>query len=297
MIVVAVFLLAAAQVPWTACAPTADSDNDVELNGQTLIEMGKNLNIPLLKLLGKTLRTVENKVETLSHNISVSLKDIDEKKEDAKKLEIVRANMDNLTTAMDNIVAEMCSLHPCSDWTEWSGCHASKVGNFGGQTRSRRCGLNTTYCERFTESNVEYESKICEQKCQDDYSKTKAGFCVKLYADNVNTRDDAEAVCVSDGGHLMNIDSAAKASDVEEILSSKAISTIWIDGRRQVAGGVWEYNYKQSDPSFSRWYSTEPSNGSSELCKVFEKKQKRNGAWYWWDRECHNKYNYMCFLI
>lgn len=244
-------------------APATDSDQNGTLNGKTLIEMGNKLQKPLLRLVGKTLISVENGIK-----------------------EEIRSE----------ILKKICLLHPCTQWSEWSKCDSLKYGEFGGQNRSRNCGFNTTLCERYADTSVEYEYRVCESTCPViGYVVSKHGFCLKLY-NEMKTRDEAEEVCQKEQGHLVNIDSFEKVHDVNKTLGEYSYSydNLWIDGRRFVQGGPWEYGYKPSDSSFTYWGDNDPDNGASELCMMYHKHLTHGYSWRNFDTACSVKRGFMC---
>lgn len=249
-------------------APTTDGQESGNLNGKLLIEIGNKVHSPLLRLIGKTFKNIENNIK-----------------------ESVRSEK--------SVIDEICRLHPCSQWSEWSKCDATALGEFGSQTRIRSCELNTTLCKRNGDIRDEYDYKICESTCPDDYSFTNHGFCLKLYADLKKSRDDAEEICRKDKGHLVNVDSFEKVHDVNETLEKQSYTNdkLWIDGRRYVQGGPWEYGYKPSDPSFTFWGNDDPDNGASDLCMRYFKHSIHGFSWRKFDFFCTDKYGFMCEII
>ncbi|XP_045179436.2 uncharacterized protein LOC123539033 [Mercenaria mercenaria] len=202
------------------CAPATNYDDRTidNINGQTLVDVGSKFNITILIVIGKAMKNIENDVKEAA--------------------------------------MELCRLHPCTDWSQWSDCDVSpdKYGQIGAKSRTRNCGGNTTLCERYGISRLAYEYEVCEKFCPIDYTVTKYGFCLKFYA-GPKKWDDAEAVCRNDGGHLVNVDSEIKAHDVNMTLEANSLSgtyanLVWIDGRRSVQGGAWSYGYKSTDSSF-----------------------------------------------
>jgi hypothetical protein len=184
---------------------------------------------------------------------------------------------------IDNIekdIEKICELHPCSEWTAWSGCTA-RVGKFDSKFRTRRCSVNMTTCEIDSNSRTEKEFGICIGHCPNGYNITKNGFCMKLYADKSVKRDAAEQQCQKDGGHLVNIDSEMKLEDVRSLLTGFG-SYIWIDGHRKDVSSPWEYTYG-STKGFFKWYSNQPSNRSNDLC--LEVKLSSDGV-KWYDVIC-----------
>ncbi|XP_053386651.1 lectin BRA-3-like [Mercenaria mercenaria] len=190
----------------------------------------------------------------------------------------------------------MCRLHPCSDWSDWSNCDANRPGEFGGQNRSRNCGLNTTYCERHNIPSLEYDTRVCEGKCPSHYVVTKHGFCLKLYNNDKKQRDDAETACQTDGGHLVNTDSIIKVQDVNETILDQKYSgdRLWIDGRRSEQAGPWKYGYPSAEPSFTFWGDNDPDNGVNDLCIMYHKGSHTGNSWRWFDYDCGSKHEFIC---
>lgn len=109
--------------PRITCAPLTPSNEDrasVSLTGQTLIDLGQNLDSPLLLLVGMTINNLKFEFDVLG-NISNSRSKTNE-----------------------YLILEICRRHLCSDWNEWSKCNATTLGEFGSQNRSRNCGFNST---------------------------------------------------------------------------------------------------------------------------------------------------------
>lgn len=235
------------------------------MTGDDIVKLGIRLNKPILRLIGSTLNLF------LKNITDVNIKQ------------------------KDDLAREMCRLHPCTEWSEWTKCDASGWGKFGGQNRNRTSGYNSSLCQGVKVSKVEYETKVCQRYCRENYTFTSHGFCIKLYVTDKKTRQDAESVCVADGGYLINIDSAVKQGDVESMLAKNSITsgTFYIDGLRTVAGGDWAFSSPSTDKSFAKWHPSEPSNASGELCKVLE----FHSGWVWCDRECTNSYNYICEIL
>jgi hypothetical protein len=177
------------------------------------------------------------------------------------KLQMIDKTIDNIEKEIEKI----CDLHPCSEWTEWSGCTA-RFGQFGSKFRTRRCSVDVTSCETDSINRIEKEFGICIGRCPNRYNITKHGFCMKLYADKQVTKNAAEQQCEKDGGHLVNIDSEMKYKDVDSLLTDFSASKgIWIDGHRKDVNSPWEYTYG-SQKGFFKWKSGQPDNRSNDLC-------------------------------
>jgi hypothetical protein len=202
------------------------------------------------------------------------------------KLQMIGKAIDNIEKEIEN---KVCALHPCSEWTEWSGCTA-RFGQFGSKFRTRRCSVNMTTCEIDSNNRTEKEFGICVGHCPSGYNITKNGFCMKLYADKQVTKNAAEQQCQKDGGHLINIDSEMKLEDVSSLLTDFNGKGIWIDGHRKDVNSPWEYTYG-SQKTFFRWYSSEPDNTSKSLCLVIV--LFSNGV-KWHDNSCTSTYFSIC---
>ncbi|XP_060596177.1 C-type lectin-like [Ruditapes philippinarum] len=208
----------------------------------------------------------------------------------------VENRMQKNQVGTDDVAAEMCRLHPCSEWSEWSKCDAIHQGEFGGQTRSRTCGVNTTLCKHYNEPINVIDTRLCEGVCPKDYTATSHGFCLKFYDKERLYRDDAEKVCQGDGGHLVNVDSEIKVIDVNDTILQQIFSAdvIWIDGRKSVQGDPWTYGYKSSDPSFTFWGHDDPDNRVNDLCIMYHYETSTNNLWRWFDYPCDKKFAFIC---
>jgi hypothetical protein len=233
------------------CAPFSieNGTNAGDLNGEKLIKIGKELKLPMLQMIGKTIENIEKK--------------IDEK---------------------------MCDSHQCSDWTVWSSC-AARFGQFGSKFRTRRCSVNMTSCEIDSNSREEKEFGICiiGMTCPNGYNLTKNGFCLKFYSDKKGTKEAAEQQCQKDGGHLVNIDSELKYTDISSLLTGwNSKGGIWIDGHRKDVSSPWEYTYG-SKKGFFKWYPGKP--GSNQLCLAIN---EHNIGVKWHDVNCKVTYFSIC---
>ncbi|XP_060575552.1 lithostathine-2-like [Ruditapes philippinarum] len=180
-------------------------------------------------------------------------------------LQMIGKTIDNMEKEID---VQICALHPCSEWTEWSGCTA-RFGQFGSKFRTRRCNVNMTSCEIESNSRAEKEFEICimDMACPNGYNLTKNGYCMKFDAVKQVTKTVAEQQCQKDGGHLLNIDSELKYKDVIGHLNGFSTAGIWIDGHRKDVNSPWKYTYG-SQKGFFKWLSGQPDNNSDELCLV-----------------------------
>ncbi|XP_045185898.2 uncharacterized protein LOC123543897 [Mercenaria mercenaria] len=224
---------------------------NVSSPGQTLIDTGKELNIPSLELIGKVI---------------------------------------------NDLAQDMCRLHPCSDWSDWSACNydiAEEYSRFGGQNRTRNCGFNSTVCTRYEDSNVEYEFRVC--KCRDGYTVTRHGYCIKYFR-NLLKRDAAAAKCHGDGGYLINIGSARKLKDVNDAFQTFSAGTsFWVDGIRDQAAGKWEFENQPEDPSFTYWAPGKPGGCFCKLDQYETVNGKRK--LYSYDIACYHSKPFMCEIF
>lgn len=241
------------------------------LTADTIVKLGTRLNKPLLVLMGKAFGDYDHSIKRLFMNVS----------EESKK-------------EKDIIVQVICRLHRCAEWTSWTACDGSAVKlEFGGQNRTRTCGLKSSLCPGVSPQRTEYETRLCQGHCPDDYNMTTNQFCLKVTYSVKTNRTDAVDACKANGGNLANIDSLKKQNDIEAVLSVAGITagTFWIDGTRTTDAGSWSFASPMVATDYSKWLSGEPSNRTGELCKVLE----YHKGWYWCDRECHySTYNYIC---
>ncbi|XP_053386253.1 C-type lectin domain family 10 member A-like [Mercenaria mercenaria] len=264
-VTLAFYIVICVTVPYIQGAPTTTDVNGTEpgdMNGKKLMEIGKKLKLPKLRLIGKTIENLELKVDKTLENF--------EKKTGRK----------------------MCDLNPCMAWTDWSKC-SSNPHRFGSKVRTRQCSINKDTCKVDTaNSRTETEFGVCGGFCPKDYNVTKNGFCVKLYSDKTRTQVSAEQQCQDDGGHLMNIDSEEKYEDVSSLLKGFG-SYVWIDGRRKDVSSPWEYKYG-SQKGFFKWRSGEPDNNSNDLCLFI---YLYSGTVFWYDYPCGHTYYALCEII
>ena len=254
----------------SSSTPVSDgnSTDPSDLNGKKLMEIGKKLNLPKLQMIGRTIENAENEIGAkIEQNLEAKIE--------------------------EKLKAKICDLHPCSDWSEWSGCTA-RAGQFGSKSRTRRCSINTTTCEIDSNSKIEKEFGICIKYCPEGYNLTKNDFCLKFVADKQMSKDEAEKECQKDGGHLVNIDSEVKYEDVTSIVTGFSINVgIWVDGRRKDVSSPWKYTYG-SLKGFFKWFPGYPQNNSNYICLAV--------VWYengvkFFDTECTNTYYHICEIV
>jgi hypothetical protein len=203
-------------------------------------------------------------------------------------LQMIGKTIDNMEK---EIGVQICALHPCSEWTEWSGCTA-RFGQFGSKFRTRRCSVNMTSCEIDSNSRTEKEFGICimDKTCPNGYNLTKNGFCMKFVSDKHGPKEAAEQQCQKDGGHLLNIDSEVKYKDVTGLLNGFSGAGIWIDGHRKDVNSPWKYTYG-SQNGFFKWLSGQPNNNYNELCLIIV---FSSGDINWRDSSCTSSYYSIC---
>ncbi|XP_060589901.1 snaclec coagulation factor IX-binding protein subunit A-like [Ruditapes philippinarum] len=182
----------------------------------------------------------------------------------------------------------MNNLHQCSGWTQWAECGVKISNHFGIRNRSRECIRETS--ENGKISEVETDLGLCEgvtnkTMCPNTYNLTTNGFCIKLQVTRKH-HDDAEAECNEDGGHLININSDLKYSDVKTILSGFSVIDINIGGHRKSSTSPWEYKYGTNSGYF-KWFSGYPRSESSRLCLALENLK-------WFNLSCRSKYPFLC---
>ena len=70
-------------------------------------------------------------------------------------------------------------------------------------------------------------SKVYEGQCRSNYTITEHGFCLKFY-NSGKGQSEAEKICQSEGGHLINVDTKERVMDLAGI--AKTNQYIWVDG-------------------------------------------------------------------
>ncbi|XP_053390257.1 uncharacterized protein LOC128553160 [Mercenaria mercenaria] len=250
------------------------------------MKMGRKLDSPLLKLLGKTFVKMEEKLSMVDDETKHDTPAVDGKNEKEKET-------DQFAEKLDNVIKEICLLHPCGKWSDWEDCDAKKNGTFGSQTRTRKCGYNSTLCISNSETSwIEKDIRLCEYSpwCPSDYKLTEDDYCVKLYADQKKTWQNAQKTCSEDGGHLISIHSDSKSRIVEAILESMNVDDIWIDGIKKSSDGDWEFLNKFA---YRNWYKDQPDGTIIPQCINLYK----FGKWIWLDDPCSEKYYYMSEIL
>jgi hypothetical protein len=176
----------------------------------------------------------------------------------------------------------------CTAWSEWTACGATSTDFFSTKSRTRRCGGKETQ----TVPREETETGICEGRSENKTEKscpvrnqmTTKGFCLKLYSVAKN-HTDAEAVCKSDGGYLVHIDSGLKYNSVvtEMIIANDVKEDIFIDGRS--IDSKWKFTHG-STKAYVIWLRGYPKNVGSYTClrlcgirhNQFERYHNYNGS-------------------
>jgi hypothetical protein len=232
-----------------------------ELNGKKLRELGMKLKLPKLRMIGKAIENMEIKIES-----------------GIEKLE-------------NETARKICDLNHCLPWTDWSKC-SSNIHLFGSKFRTRQCSIDVTTCKVDTfNSKTEKEFGICGGFCPESYNITKNGFCLKLFSDKLRNMAEAELQCQEDSGHLINIDSEIKYDDVGSIMQGFS-SSVWIDGKRKDVRSPWTFTYG-TQKGFFKWYSGQPSNGSTELCI----RVHPYSVIQWRDHPCNIKFYSICEIL
>ena len=249
------------------------------INGTNLFELGNTFNITVLKLIGKTIEHLEERFRTTFENMESSFR---------TSIENVNGSFSKIE---DNFNNKLCELNPCSQWSKWAKCSAHRVSSFGAQTRTRTCWRgNSKPCSNDGEEAIENESRVCEGYCPQNYTLTANKYCMFLGSTNVN-QSTAEKCCQDDGGHLINIDTEERKTDYVVLNSGRVVT--WIDGVRTSRGGKWAYQTGQDpdDNGVINWYTNEPSNGVSDLCKAVA---VYSGKCRWHDLTCSARYGFVC---
>ena len=101
----------------------------------------------------------------------------------------------------------------------------------------------------------------------------KDGHYYSLYNESL-TWTEAEAICVSMGGHLVSINSAEEQKLIEEILPFGIMNLYWIGATDKDSEGVWKWvdtgevfwqgQSNGSGTGYSNWNSGEPNDNESE---------------------------------
>ena len=241
------------------------------INGTNLFELGNTFNITVLKLIGKTIEHLEERFRTTFENMESSFR---------TSIENVNGSFSKIE---DNFNNKLCELNPCSQWSKWAKCSAHRVSSFGAQTRTRTCWRgNSKPCSNDGEEAIENESRVCEGYCPQNYTLTANKYCLIFNSTNAN-QNTAENRCKADGGHLINIDTKERMTEYATFNSGKRET--WVDGVRTSRGGKWAYQSGQDpeDNGVIDWYSNQPNNGVSDLCKFV---RFYSGKVRWFDVSC-----------
>jgi hypothetical protein len=200
---------------------------------------------------------------------------------------------DSLITMIGRIIE---NYHVCTAWSEWSECGAKSTDFYSTKTRTRRCGgQGARYGHR-----DEIDAGVCEGidenktnvSCPVSYHTTAEGFCLKLYM-NRNNNPDAEAMCKSDGGYLVNIDSDQKYENIKAMLIANDIKTnVHIDGKR--INTQWKFSYGSTSGYFL-WYPGFPTSIANCRClRITGKKTTDNQRFLTFNDVCHGEQPYIC---
>jgi hypothetical protein len=188
------------------------------------------------------------------------------------------------------------NYHVCNAWSEWSECGAKSTDFYSTRTRTRRCGGHgTKYGHR-----DEIEAGVCEGSDEDktkvscpvSYHTTAKGFCLKLYT-NQKTNPDAEAVCKSDGGYLVNIDSDQKYESVKALLIANDFKEdIHIDGKR--INSQWKFSYGSTN-GYYHWYPGYPNSVVDRPClRITGKRASANHRFLTFNYLCSGETGHIC---
>jgi hypothetical protein len=185
----------------------------------------------------------------------------------------------------------MENYHLRTDWSEWTNCGAMNVNFFATRSRTRHCALIQS---QNGENIPEEETDVCEGICPANYILTRNGFCLKLHSTPSN-RNDAEAMCKTSGGSLINIDRDSKYNDVKALLTAyDEKQNIHIDGRRINSTSSWEYSYGYESGYF-HWFGGNPTTVKTWLCLVMSGYRTIvNQRFRWFNNPCASKYAFVC---
>ncbi|XP_071156151.1 C-type Lectin CRL-like [Mytilus edulis] len=114
----------------------------------------------------------------------------------------------------------------------------------------------------------------------------------KVFVNELKTWPDAEAHCISFGGHLAKV---LKPAD-DELLKSlipEGVNYVWIDGSDEGKEGNWTWNNPMENILLDYWGPNRPDNaGSGQDCMIY---RYFSGEYLWDDRECtDNDYPFIC---
>jgi hypothetical protein len=177
--------------------------NDGDLNGEKLMDIGRELRLPMLRIIGKTIDNTER-------NIEAKLCDL-----------------------------HPCSQW--TEWSSCVVRFGQIGWKF--RTRQCNVNMTSCEIESTSRTEKKFGICTMDMNCPYDYNITKNGFCMKLVADKYGPKQATEQQCQKDGGHLVNIDSEMKLEDVSSLLTGFRNRYIWIDGERKDVSSPWEYTY------------------------------------------------------
>lgn len=227
---------------YITCAAASTFRGDT-INGEKLVGMGRQMNNPLLTLIGMAIM----------------------------------------------------NQHPCFEWTIWTSCSTSGLGNIGIRSRTRICSLIGS--DRTSNNRTEEDLNVCfineqgtkKKMCPPSYKITANGYCLKRY-DVFENWERAEEMCQRDGGHLVHIDSDEKFSDVKKLLQGVTGGYIWVDGRRKQKGSHWETVH---GVKLTKFYWTLRHPGSYEECIALSENDHRQ----WHSSVCKDLLYPLCEII
>jgi hypothetical protein len=110
---------------------------------------------------------------------------------------------------------------------------------------------------------------------------------------NKKTNPAAEAVCKSDGGYLVNIDSDQKYESVKAmIIANDMTKDIHIDGKR--INSQWKFSYGSTSGYF-HWYPSYPQSRADHQCLLLTgKRTAANQRFLTYNYVCHWEVPYIC---
>jgi hypothetical protein len=200
---------------------------------------------------------------------------------------------DSLITMIGRVIE---NYHVCTAWSGWSECGAKSTDFYSTRTRTRRCGghgaryghrdeIDAGVCEGSDKNNTKVS-------CPVSYNTTAKGYCLKLYL-NKKTNPAAEAVCKSDGGYLVNIDSDQRYESVKAMMIANGMKDdIQIDGKR--INSQWKFSYGSTN-GYYHWYPGFPSSVVDHTClRLTGNRATANQRFLTYNGACHLERPYIC---
>lgn len=266
------------------------------LSSQVLLNISKQMNNPLLRLIGISFSSLENKftkVENLVKqadletqvNETSNLQEHMERKLEGVESKILQMLMNKYDTLSHNL----CELYTCSEWSPWTICNFASRDEFGVKNRSRVCGNQSQLCNGTSDIKNVTESSVCQNAYRPDYEITKNGFCIKVHISGKLSWHDAEMSCRRHSGHLIHIDSEQKSDDVTELLNRYNTDRVWVDGIQLSSGAPWQFYNGMVVSGFTNWQYDQPNESRFPNCMYL-----LPDKWEWADFPCSNSYSYVC---